>query len=102
MNQFIENVRDGTHKANGWPNTTYGVSKIGLNAYTRILIREINKKDGILVFSCCPGFCATDMSSHKGIKTAAQGAETPVWLALQPKETTIEQAFYSEKKVIPW
>jgi hypothetical protein len=31
-----------------------------------------------------PGWCATDMSSWRGPKSAAAGADTPVWLALLP------------------
>jgi carbonyl reductase 1 len=38
----------------------------------------------VTVSACCPGWCATDMSSHMGPNTAAQGADTPVWLALAP------------------
>ena len=48
------------------------------------------------------GFCQTDMSSHRGNKTAAQGAETPVWLALQPNNSNLKQGFYSDKKEIDW
>ncbi len=44
-------------------------------------------------------YCATDMSSWKGYKTAAQGADTPAWLALEPPGTG---KFWSERKEEPF
>lgn len=101
MTQFIENVRDGTHAENGWPNSTYGVSKAALNALTRIQHRS-PKKEGVMIYACCPGWCATDMSSNQGNKTAAQGSETPVWCALQPQQSPVKEGFYSEKTLRDW
>ena len=48
----------------GWPNTCYGVSKAALNAYTRILARELAPRQ-ILVNSCCPGWCAISFTSMR-------------------------------------
>ena len=55
----------GEHGRAGWPNTCYGVSKAALNALTRIQARDLAGRQ-ILVNSCCPGWCATDMSSNSG------------------------------------
>jgi len=55
----------GEHGRAGWPNTCYGVSKAAINALTRIQARDLAGRQ-ILVNSCCPGWCATDMSSHSG------------------------------------
>ncbi|KAK3240898.1 hypothetical protein CYMTET_49302 [Cymbomonas tetramitiformis] len=33
MNKFVSDIDGGTHQAAGWPNTMYGVSKLGMAAY---------------------------------------------------------------------
>lgn len=100
MNSFIEDVEKKQHSNYGWPNSCYGISKLGLIALTNILARE---NPNLLINSCCPGYCATDMSSHKGTKTAEQGAETPVLLAtLALRNEKISSKFYSEQREIEW
>uniref|UniRef100_A0A7S0QZN5 Uncharacterized protein n=1 Tax=Pyramimonas obovata TaxID=1411642 RepID=A0A7S0QZN5_9CHLO len=96
MQQFVDQVEDGTWQSNGWPNTMYGVSKLGEATYTRVLARELAAQE-VLVSACCPGWCATDMSSWSGRKTAAQGADTPVWLALAAPDS-VSGAFWSERQ----
>jgi NAD(P)-dependent dehydrogenase (short-subunit alcohol dehydrogenase family) len=76
--QFIEAVKNGLHSNEGWPNTCYGTSKCALIAMTKIISRM---EPSILINSCCPGYCSTDMSSHRGTKTASEGSETPIMLA---------------------
>ncbi|KAI8464174.1 MAG: short chain dehydrogenase/reductase [Monoraphidium minutum] len=80
---FVEAVRAGRHAAEGWPNSMYGVSKALETAYTRVLALQLEGR-GIMVNACCPGWCATDMSSWGGPKSAADGADTPFWLATLP------------------
>ena len=63
----------------------YGVSKLGEAAYSRALAAQLRSVDAnVIVAAACPGWCATDMSSQSGPKTAAQGADTPTWLSLAP------------------
>lgn len=57
---------------------------------------------GIAVYGCCPGYCVTDMTSGGGNKTAAEGADTPVWLALQPIGFIAVGALYGERQEVPW
>ncbi len=59
----------------------YGISKVAEIAYTFMLARA---EPGITVSAMCPGYCATNMSSHKGPRTAAKGAETATLLATAP------------------
>lgn len=94
---FIQAVEAGTHASNGWPNTCYGTSKALVIAWTFFLARE-GKKAGFESASCCPGYCATDMSSHRGPRSAAKGAETPAWLAT--RDTPLDGRFYYDKKPI--
>ena len=42
------------------------------------------------------GWCATDMSSWGGPRTAAQGAETPVWLALTADSERVSGKFWNK------
>lgn len=57
---------------------------------------------GIAVYGCCPGYCVTDMTSGRGNNTAAQGADTPVWLALQPIGSIPNGELFGEREVVPW
>ena len=80
MNGFRKHAISGTHLASGWPNSAYSVSKIGVTALTRVLARD---HPDIKVFSCCPGWCKTDMAGWENApKSAEQGADTPSWLAV--------------------
>lgn len=63
---------------NSWSRTNYGMSKLGVICMTRILARE---EPTVKVNCYCPGYCATDMSSHRGPRSAEQGAETALVLA---------------------
>ena len=78
MNDFVRDAEDGTHAEKGWPNTGYGVSKMGLIALCRVLAREESK---IMVNSADPGYCATDQNNNQGVISAKQGAVTPALLA---------------------
>lgn len=36
MAQFVGDVKAGRHQGGGWPNTCYGMSKLGVIAYTKV------------------------------------------------------------------
>lgn len=98
MENFVSSVEEGSHLRHGWPNTCYGTSKCGVIALTKIMARA---EPGIIVNACCPGYCATDMSSHRGTKTAEEGARTPAMLALLPDGST-SGGFFSEEREVEW
>ncbi|KAK2157823.1 hypothetical protein LSH36_184g10017 [Paralvinella palmiformis] len=102
MRKFIEDSKAGSHTEAGWPQTAYGVSKIGVTLMTPILQKQL-EEDGtrpdIVINSCCPGYIATEMTSFKGTKTIDEGADTPVYLALLPPNTDIKGEFVTERKV---
>uniref|UniRef100_A0A8C5W2R8 Carbonyl reductase [NADPH] 1 n=1 Tax=Microcebus murinus TaxID=30608 RepID=A0A8C5W2R8_MICMU len=107
MNKFVEDTKKGVHQKEGWPNTAYGVSKIGVTVLSRIQARKLSeqrKGDKILLNACCPGWVRTDMAGPKAPKSPEEGAETPVYLALLPPdaEGPHGQFFVSEKKVSEW
>ena len=100
VDQFVVAAERGQHARAGWPNTCYGVSKAALNALTRIMARELAARD-IAVNSCCPGWCATDMSSHSGPRSAAQGADTPAFLALLPPGSPSGH-YWTDRQIQDW
>jgi len=105
MKTFVASAKAGTHEADGYPNTAYGMSKLGVCLMTPIQqakIDSIGKKD-VVINSCCPGYVNTDMSSGKGTKTIDQGAETPLYLALLPPGVASPRGEHvSEKQIKNW
>jgi NAD(P)-dependent dehydrogenase (short-subunit alcohol dehydrogenase family) len=56
---------------------------------------------GIQVYSCCPGYVATDMTSHKGALTVDEGIKTPVFLVELPFEINnqLQGQFFQREKL---
>jgi len=113
VNHHLKDVVDGCKKEGGWPNwvnspfgrrvEAYSVSKLAVIAYVSALHNTLVAQPGsgkkINVFSCCPGYVATDLNNNRGMKTVEEGADTPVWLALQSPEEGIGK-FWAERKVV--
>jgi NAD(P)-dependent dehydrogenase (short-subunit alcohol dehydrogenase family) len=78
----------------------YSSSKAALNMITVQFANELRDL-GIKVNSANPGFTATDMNQHRGTKTVAQGAATPVRLALLPDDGPTGGVF-SDEGLDPW
>ncbi|XP_058587926.1 carbonyl reductase [NADPH] 1-like isoform X2 [Neofelis nebulosa] len=58
MNKFVEDTKNGVHRKEGWPDTAYGVTKIGVTVLSRIHARKLSERrrgDKILLNACCPG-----------------------------------------------
>lgn len=84
MESFAQAVAEGKEGERGWPRAAYAVSKSGVTGMTRAVAGEVEgggKGGGVLVNSCCPGYVDTDMTKHRGAKSADEGAKTPVLLA---------------------
>lgn len=56
----------------------------------------------IMVNACCPGWCQTDMSSWRGPKTAQEGADTPVMLALRSPQDFATGSLWGERQPLSW
>jgi len=110
LNEFCESVAAGNHRRRGWGGTMYHASKVGQMAFAGILARELTTAgSNVTVASCCPGFCRTDMSDQcygrgMGHKSAAEGADTPVWLALMSPENARNShgLFFSDRREMKW
>jgi carbonyl reductase 1 len=98
MEKFERDVQNGVHSQEGWSNSNYGISKLGVIAATRIWARE--KAPVIRVNSCCPGYCATDMSSNRGTRSASDGAKNAVIPATMENPPSGE--YFSDYIVSQW
>jgi len=108
MNEFVVAATSGNPSRMGWGVTMYHASKVGQLAFASSLARELTSaRSNVTVASCCPGFCRTDMSAAcygpgLGHKSAAEGADTPVWLALMsPDEAQKSQGrFFTDRRLL--
>lgn len=77
----------------------YSVSKAALNAVTRQLAAALRGR--VAVNAVCPGWVKTDMGGAEAPRTAAEGADTPVWLATDAP-WTLTGRFFRDRREIPW
>ncbi|KAK6936272.1 Short-chain dehydrogenase/reductase SDR [Dillenia turbinata] len=83
VEKFLQDLKDNALEANGWSLMlpSYSVSKVTLNAYTRVLA----KKYPNMCINCVhPGFVKTELNWNTGTQSVAEGARGPVMLALLP------------------
>ncbi|PKI39962.1 hypothetical protein CRG98_039625 [Punica granatum] len=84
LKKYLKDFKEGSLEMNGWPVhvSAYTISKIAMNAYTRILAP---KYPSFCVNCVCPGYVKTNINCNTGIMTPEEGARSPVLLALLPK-----------------
>lgn len=76
----------------------YASSKAAVNALTAIFAAELAPR-GIQVNAVCPGYCATDLNGHQGTRTAEQGAQIAIRVALEESGTG---RYLDDAGVVPW
>lgn len=83
--------------------TDYSVSKLALNAYTRLVAKKLSARpDGNKIYiNCyCPGWVKTAMTGWQGNISAEEGADTGVWVALLPAQPETASKFFAERREI--
>ncbi|XP_050105377.1 uncharacterized protein LOC126585024 [Malus sylvestris] len=92
-----------------------GVEQYGRNKRVQVALTEkwadINKNKGIGFYSMHPGWAETpgvakslpsfSKALSGKLRTNEQGADTVIWLALQPKEKLVSGAFYFDRAEAP-
>ncbi|XP_034836981.1 carbonyl reductase [NADPH] 1-like [Maniola hyperantus] len=100
MRGYVEAAKLGTQAAE-WGNSSYVVSKVGLTALTKIQQRLLNDRD-IKVNAVHPGYVDTDMTSHKGPLSIDDGAQAPLFLALDAPDSVRGEFVWYNKKIVSW
>ena len=81
----------------------YRVSKAALNALTKNLSAELGEgRKGVLVDAVCPGHCRTDMGGEGAPRSAAQGADTVLWLACRDTQAVRTGLRWEDRQGVPW
>jgi NAD(P)-dependent dehydrogenase (short-subunit alcohol dehydrogenase family) len=78
----------------------YSVSKVALNALTRMLAAEL-RGAGVLVNSVCPGWVATEMGGPDAPRTPEEGAAGIVWAATLPADGPTG-GFFRDGEPLAW
>ena len=78
----------------------YRLSKVALNAVTRIFADEL-KGTGVKVNSVCPGWVQTDMGGASAPLSVEEGAKGIVWAATLPDDGP-SGGFFRDGEPIPW
>jgi carbonyl reductase 1 len=99
MRDFVVDVEAGVHTNKGWPNTCYGMSKLGLIALSNLLARD---EPNMKVNCVDPGYCCTDQNANQGPRPAEEGARTPAALALLPDNSTISGKYWMDEAEKEW
>lgn len=101
--RFVADVAAGTHTRSGWPSNAYRVSKVAMNAYVRLLARELaGDPRHILVNAACPGWVRTAMGGSGAPRSPEEGAKTPAWLALLPPGDRRTGGIYRDEQPADW
>ena len=83
----------------------YRISKAGVNALVRNLAHETGHGSrGFWIDAICPNHSRTDMGGESAPRSAAEGAETAVWLATREliAGTTQTGLLWEDREVVPW
>ncbi|XP_037966008.2 carbonyl reductase [NADPH] 1 [Plutella xylostella] len=98
MNSYLVACCNGEEIEGGWGDSSYVVSKVGVNSYSFILHRRLSAKD-ISVTCVHPGYVQTDMTGGAGQVSAGAAAALPVRLALAARA---QGYVWHDGRAVPW
>lgn len=78
----------------------YRISKMGLNALTKVASQEVIGKN-ILINSVCPGWIKTEMGGVDAVRDVDIGADCVVWAATLPDDGPSGK-FFRDRKELSW
>uniref|UniRef100_A0A915ELT5 carbonyl reductase (NADPH) n=1 Tax=Ditylenchus dipsaci TaxID=166011 RepID=A0A915ELT5_9BILA len=99
VEQYKKAAKEDNRKEKGFPESAYRVSKAAEIAFSLLQSAQLSSKN-IIVNACCPGYVDTDMTSHKGPLTIAEGADTEIYLATDPNAPNGK--FVAEREIKEW
>jgi NAD(P)-dependent dehydrogenase (short-subunit alcohol dehydrogenase family) len=98
VDDFIARARAGAGDLGGWPRNAYRVSKIALNALTRLLAPSLPARR---VNAVCPGWVRTRMGGATASRSVEQGAQGIVWAATLG-DGGPSGGFFRDSRAIGW
>jgi carbonyl reductase 1 len=102
MDAFVRDVERGDYAKKGWPDNAYSVSKVGLNAFARVLARELDAAgSSVIVTAVCPGWVRTRMGGSGAPRSVEEGADGIVWAA-DEKDPSLHGKFVRDRHIVPW
>ncbi|XP_039131885.1 (+)-neomenthol dehydrogenase-like [Dioscorea cayenensis subsp. rotundata] len=83
LDSFLEDLKKGNLEFGGWPLMlpSYSISKVALNAYTRVLAK---KHTGMRINCVHPSYVKTNINWHTEVLKVEDVAKSPVMLAFLP------------------
>lgn len=100
LRRFERDVAAGRHTAQGWPSSAYSVSKVALNAFTRIWVAA-QAGSGLQMNAVCPGWVRTRMGGDSASRSPQEGAAGIVWAATLPAGSH-SGGFFRDRKPQSW
>jgi len=83
----------------------YRISKAGVNALVKNLSYETGLgARGFLVDAICPNHSRTDMGGPDAPRSAAEGAETAIWLATRSFDPAVDKTglLWEDRNIVEW
>lgn len=104
--EFVTAVGLGRHSQLGFPSNAYSVSKALMNAFTRVLARELDQQNhqngsNLRVNAVCPGWVRTRMGGSSAPRSLEQGTSSIVWAAMLGPAGP-NGGFFRDEKAIRW
>eukprot|EP01083_Nonionella_stella_P036569 99783_1 len=89
-------AKDKTLSNAPYNKSAYGMSKVAMSAYSRIIAAQVVKRK-VFVAAYCPGWCQTYMSSGGGARSPENGAKGLELLCLEKKTMNETGKFWGVK-----